>query len=199
MTGRPEFNFPAFHEAARLARSLGWEAANPAENFGGLTDLPRSTYLRVDVAMLAGCDAIAMLAGWEESRGSRLEYLLAREMEMPVYDGTTMTLLRNPPPARVSLDDDQNGVGVLDAAKRLTEGDRHRDYGHPADDFSRVALMWTGILKNKLREDAVVSAGDVPLCMIAVKIARQSHRHKRDNLVDIAGYAQTAAMLADGR
>jgi len=37
---------------------------------------------------------------------------------------------------------------------------------------------------------------DVPLCMIAVKLARQAHRHKRDNLVDIAGYARTAAMIA---
>jgi hypothetical protein len=32
--------------------------------------------------------------------------------------------------------------------------------------------------------------------MIAVKLARQAHRHRRDNLVDIAGYARTAAMVA---
>ena len=32
--------------------------------------------------------------------------------------------------------------------------------------------------------------------MIAVKLARQTHQHKRDNLVDIAGYARTAAMVA---
>ena len=28
------------------------------------------------------------------------------------------------------------------------------------------------------------------------KVARQANRHKRDNLVDIAGYARTAAMLS---
>mgnify|MGYP001065113329 CR=1 FL=1 len=41
-----------------------------------------------------------------------------------------------------------------------------------------------------------ITAAEVPLCMIAVKLARQSHRHKRDNLVDIAGYSRTAAMVA---
>ena len=64
------------------------------------------------------------------------------------------------------------------------------------DDFARTARMWSGILANKLREGEQVTAMDVPLCMIAVKLARQAHRHKRDNLVDIAGYARTAAMVA---
>ena len=81
-------------------------------------------------------------------------------------------------------------------AIRITDGARQADYGHPRDDFSRTALMWTGILGGKLREGAEVTADDVPLCMIAVKLARQSHRHKRDNLVDIAGYSRTAAMVA---
>ena len=56
--------------------------------------------------------------------------------------------------------------------------------------------MWTGILRGKLREGEAVAPRDVPLCMIAVKLARQTHQHKRDNLVDIAGYARTAAMVA---
>ncbi|MBN2447716.1 MAG: hypothetical protein JXO22_13365, partial [Phycisphaerae bacterium] len=67
---------------------------------------------------------------------------------------------------------------------------------HPREDFTRTAQLWTGILAAKLREGAQVSAMEVPLCMIAVKLARQAHRYKRDNLVDIAGYARTAAMVA---
>lgn len=85
---------------------------------------------------------------------------------------------------------------VLEEAKRITAGTRQNDYGHPRDDFSRTASMWTGILAPKLRQGTQVTAMDVPLCMIAVKLARQAHRHKRDNLVDIAGYARTAAMIA---
>jgi len=85
---------------------------------------------------------------------------------------------------------------VLDEAKQITGGVRHDDYGHPRDDFDKTARMWTGVLADKLRDGAEVTAMDIPLCMIAVKLARQVHRHKRDNLVDIAGYARTAAMVA---
>jgi hypothetical protein len=201
MTGRPDHNFPAFHAAATRLRQVGWKTVNPADNFGGRTDLPRGSYLRADVVLLAQCDAIAMLPGWEESRGAKLEYLLAREIGMPVLDAETLLPLENPPLPAVSLYQlrlvtEAPVETVLDEASRITDGARHADYGHPRDDFARTALMWTGILAGKLREDAEVTAADVPLCMIAVKLARQSHRHKRDNLVDIAGYARTASMVA---
>jgi len=201
MTGLPELNFPAFHAAAARLREAGWEAVNPAENFGGRTDMPRETYLRADIILLAQCGAIAMLPGWQESRGAKLEYLLARELGMPIYDAETLQLIENPPVPTVNLHQlrlvqQAPGETVLAEAIRITDGARQSDYGHPRDDFARTALMWTGILAGKLREGAEVTAEDVPLCMIAVKLARQSHRHKRDNLVDIAGYARTAAMVA---
>jgi len=201
MTGLPDHNFPAFHAAAARLRAAGYEVINPAENFGGRTDLPRETYLRADVILLAQCEAIAMLPGWQESRGAKLEYLLARELNMPVLDAETLQPLENPPVPTVGLHQlrlmqEAPGETVLAEAIRITDGARQADYGHPRDDFSRTALMWTGILGGKLREGAEVTADDVPLCMIAVKLARQSHRHKRDNLVDIAGYSRTAAMVA---
>lgn len=201
MTGRPDHNFAAFHAAAARLRDAGFEVVNPAENFGGRTDLPRETYLRADVILVAQCEAIAMLPGWEESRGAKLEYLLARELSMPVYDAETLQPLGNPPVPAVNLHqlrvvEEVPNETVLAEAIRITDGARQSDYGHPRDDFSRTALMWTGILGGRLRDGAEVTAGDVPLCMIAVKLARQSHRHKRDNLVDIAGYSRTAAMVA---
>ena len=204
MTGVPEHNFPAFHAAAERLRQAGWEVVNPAENFGGQTDLPREAYLRADVALLVTCNAIAMLSGWEDSRGAKLEYLLARELGMPVLDAETLQPLQSAPVPLVHLhrlrirreESSDTPEPVLDEAKRITASDRQQDYGHPSQDFTRTARMWTGILAAKLREGAEVSAMDVPLCMIAVKLARQAHRHKRDNLVDIAGYARTAAMVA---
>lgn len=201
MTGLPDFNFPAFHAAAARLREAGWEVINPAENFGGRTDLPRETYIRADVILLAQCDAVALLPGWEESRGARLEYLLARELSMTAIDTETLEPLKNPPVTNIGLHQlvlvrEVEAETVLDEAARLTSSERQGDYGDPSDDFYRTALMWTAILDGKLREDAEVEAADVPLCMIAVKLARQSHSHKRDNLVDIAGYARTAAMVA---
>ena len=201
MTGLSEHNFPTFHAAAARLREAGWEAVNPAESFGGRTDMPRETYLRADIILLAQCEAIAMLPGWQESRGAKLEYLLARELGMLIHDAETLQLLENPPVPTVNLHQlrlvqQTSAETVLAEAIRITDGARQSDYGHPRDDFARTALMWTGILGGKLREGAEVAAADVPLCMIAIKLARQSHRHKRDNLVDVAGYARTAAMVA---
>ena len=67
MTGHADHNYPAFYAAAELLQEAGWEVVNPAENFGGRTDLPRESYLRADVALLVQCEAVAMLPGWQES------------------------------------------------------------------------------------------------------------------------------------
>lgn len=78
---------------------------------------------------------------------------------------------------------------VLEEAARLTSRDRQSTYGHPADDFAKTALMWTAILGIE------ITAAQIPLCMIAVKLSRECHVHKRDNIVDIAGYANTLMMV----
>ena len=200
MTGHADHNYPAFHAAAERFQEAGWEVVNPAENFGGRTDLPRESYLRADAALLVKCDAIALLPGWEESVGAKMEYLLARSLGMTVYDAETLQPLVDAPVPTVGLHwlrvvQDSTTESILDEAKRITGGVRHDDYGHPRDDFDRTARMWTGILADRLRDGAEVTTMDVPLCMIAVKLARQAHTHKRDNLVDIAGYARTAAMV----
>ena len=201
MTGLPEHNFPAFHAAADGLREAGWDVVNPAENFDGRTNLPRESYLRADMALLVDCEAVAMLPGWEDSRGAKLEYMLACELGMKILDADTLRPLADVPGAMVLLHPlrrlrEALDTSILADAKHVTSGKRQDDYGHPSADFARTARMWTGILAGKLREGADVVPMDVPLCMIAVKLARQAHRHKRDNLVDIAGYARTAAMVA---
>lgn len=84
---------------------------------------------------------------------------------------------------------------ILEEAQRLVYGARNDDYGHPADDYAKVAMIWTAIL------GVEVTAKQAALCMVGVKIAREVHRPKRDNLVDLAGYAAVAARIqgrADG-
>jgi len=201
MSGYPDCNFQAFHVAAERLAAAGWAVFNPAENFGGRKDLPRAEYLRLDLAMLTQCDAIALLPGWEESRGAKLEYLVACELGCEAIDAVTLQPLAGAPTPAVALRgmrvvQPPTDESILDEAKRITAGTRRAEYGAPADDFARTALMWTGILARKLREGQSITALDIPLCMIAIKLARQSHHHKRDNLVDIAGYARTAAMVA---
>lgn len=81
---------------------------------------------------------------------------------------------------------------ILQEAEHLIGGDRHASYGDYSIEAERIAEMWSVILRCKVRP------GDVPLCMIAVKIVRETHAHKRDNLTDIAGYAALAQQVAEG-
>jgi hypothetical protein len=78
---------------------------------------------------------------------------------------------------------------VLTEAENLVHGDRNASYGHPLDDFRRTAKMWGAILGIDIRPE------QVGLCMIADKLSRECHKPKRDNLVDIAGYAETVEWL----
>lgn len=84
-------------------------------------------------------------------------------------------------------------MNVLEEASKLVHGDRGEDYGHPIDDFTRTAAMWSAILGTE------VSAEQVGLCMCAVKISRQCNAPKVDNLVDLAGYAETVNMVIEER
>ena len=82
---------------------------------------------------------------------------------------------------------------TLEEAQRLVHGNRGEDYGHPLDDFTKTARMWAVIL------GCDVSAEQVGLCMACVKISRQMNRPKRDNMVDLAGYAETVQMVIEER
>ena len=90
MTGLPDLNFPAFHaEAARL-RALGYEVSNPAE----INPDPTAGWeacMRADIAELVKCDGVALLPGWERSRGASLEAHIAHSLGMRlVYPGESV-------------------------------------------------------------------------------------------------------------
>jgi nucleoside 2-deoxyribosyltransferase len=88
MTGLPDFNYPAFNaEAARL-RALGYHVENPSEN----PDQPSwAHYMRQALAQLVTCDTIAVLPGWRDSRGARLEVTVANALGMPVVIAAEIT------------------------------------------------------------------------------------------------------------
>lgn len=86
---------------------------------------------------------------------------------------------------------------ILAEAERLTEGDRQNSYGNPLDDYSRTAGMINSAFAHKLKEP--LTPEDIMLCMIMVKISRECHEHKRDNVVDIAGYANCIDMAIEER
>lgn len=73
-------------------------------------------------------------------------------------------------------------------AQSLVYGAREKDYAHPRDDFAQTALIIEGILLPKLRPDCHITARDAGLIQIAVKLSRESRKHKTDNCIDSAGY-----------
>lgn len=94
MSGIPEFNFPAFHAAAARLRSAGHEVLNPAELDDGDTSKPWDYYMRKDIAMILTVEAIAVLPGWETSKGANFEILIAENLKIPVLDARTLLPLR---------------------------------------------------------------------------------------------------------
>jgi len=232
-----------FNRVAKRLRESGHEVVNPAE----LDEEEKRkkswvACLRRDIPYLLQCDAVAVLPGWQNSKGANLEIYIARALEMPILDAESLEPLRET---------------ILEEASRLVDGPRISDYGHPAEDFSRTALMWNafrgfhggppmagkvgrcsrgalGLITSERpqmvtypdgsRERAWIGVHltpevapmgspwssrdphilgnlsqmvkphvpeDVPLYMVGVKLAREVHRHKRDSLVDGAGYLRT--------
>lgn len=185
MSGIKDFNFPAFHAAATVLRGLGHSVWSPAERdeaegFNPTTDKaqPLRHYMRFDLPAVLDCDAVAVLPGWRKSKGAQLEVHVATQCSIPVLSANGLEPITET---------------TLEEAQRLVYGDRGADYGHPLDDYTRTAALWSTIL------GVPVTAEQAVLCMIGVKISRECNKHKRDNLVDIPGYAECLQRIVDER
>lgn len=68
-----------FQKAEDLLKKFGFEPINPVK----LThdhDKSWLSFMRVDLKALLDCDAIYMLDNWEESKGAKIEYDLAKQL-----------------------------------------------------------------------------------------------------------------------
>ena len=85
------------HHARVAARRLwdeGWAVICPHANtafFGGPNERDRDNpngdwqrWIRGDLEILARCDAIYMLRGWQDSKGASIEYAKARELGVEI-------------------------------------------------------------------------------------------------------------------
>ena len=105
MRGIPEFNFPAFNAATAQLRAAGHEVFNPAEkdnerhgtdiskgNLTGCEEVAAKEHgfnlreaLGLDLAWIcAEADAVAMLPGWEKSKGATAEHATAVALGLTV-------------------------------------------------------------------------------------------------------------------
>ena len=72
---------------------------------------------------------------------------------------------------------------ILQEAQRITHSDRNKDYDDPIRNYEHIAKIASAILKKE------VTPQDVVMIMIATKLSREQFKHKRDNVVDLCGYA----------
>lgn len=72
---------------------------------------------------------------------------------------------------------------ILTEAAEIRAGSRQTDYGDAVENFKKIAIVAT------ILSGAGLTPRQAAAVHIATKIVREGHRHKRDNLVDLAGYA----------
>lgn len=89
---------------------------------------------------------------------------------------------------------------ILREAEALIHGQRQTDYGDKRQNFSQIAMIWTGMLSHKMLPGMKITPDDVAVLMIGMKAARlaKSPEH-RDSWIDIAGYAGCAERLQEER
>ena len=122
MSGIPQFNFPAFFDAALMLRDCGFEVVSPAEidneedkgaalassdgdptNRVAMNNKTWGDFLARDVKLIAdsGLDGIVFLPGWTLSRGAKLEAfvgLLQKNVRFWLYsDGPGGPLVKADP------------------------------------------------------------------------------------------------------
>ena len=77
---------------------------------------------------------------------------------------------------------------LLDAATTINE--RGKAYGSPTMNHQRIADIWNAIIKEKLKDATTLTAAEVAMMMVGLKLARliETPNHV-DSHQDIAGYA----------
>ncbi len=82
---------------------------------------------------------------------------------------------------------------ILAEAALIRSGERNADYGDAVENFRRITQIANAITGLELTPAQCCKV------MIAVKLARELHNHKRDNLVDLCGYADILALIEDNK
>ena len=92
---------------------------------------------------------------------------------------------------KIGYMNEENNKSILSEAEEIVNGSRHSDYGDANESFSRIATIASVMTGKELSPD------DCCAVMMAVKLVRESFNHKRDNLVDLCGYAELMNQLKE--
>lgn len=83
MTGKSNYNFDAFNEAAAELYKSGWDVENPAST-GVVEGATWQDYMLSCLTQIGICGNMYMLTGWESSRGANIEHDLASKLGLNI-------------------------------------------------------------------------------------------------------------------
>ena len=163
---------------------------DPSLSFNGNEDLRWDTYMRYDIMQLCKCHSIVLLPDWETSKGAQIEYMVACDLGLNIYEINEDYTHIAPyvEEAEVTKEEPQSPCLI---AHSLVNGPRGEAYGHPYDDYARTARLFFDMTGKHLTVTEAVKF------MICVKLSREANKHGRDNLIDVVGYVECLAKVID--
>ncbi len=78
---------------------------------------------------------------------------------------------------------------ILEEARELTDGIRQQEYGSVQESFGNIATIATILCGH------IITPIEIAIILKSVKLVRESHKHKKDNLTDECGYARLESIL----
>ena len=174
MSGIVDNNFPAFYEWAARLRAQGYEVVSPAEIQEAKT---WELCLRADMCEMLECEAIALMPGWENSKGANLELHVAHRVGMkvihlPLQFDLVAHLRRQMEFSAHTFGPGQRVQGVCDhIRKELIEVEE--DFGSLVEWVDVILLALDGAWRSGATPEQIVEA-------IAAKQARNETRRWPD-------------------
>ena len=88
---------------------------------------------------------------------------------------------------------------ILKKARDLVTGDRNETHGDAFQNHAEIAEFWNIYLDKKLQPMASITAEDVAIMMILLKVSRhtQGEKFNLDNFIDMAGYSAIAGEIGN--
>lgn len=163
---------------------------NPvAQYYSAFVEKSRADKIR----QIAECKTMMLLPYWQWSEEARADVELGIQLGLEFIDefGTGITPQQN----------------ALRVAENLTRGDRNRDYGHPATDYTCFGGMASYYLSHWLHSTGFLSEDEwlppIPpeigvVLMTLIKASRHAHcPTKEDTPADGAGYWSLVELIFD--
>ena len=91
MRGLPDLGRRNFQAAEDCLKARGFSVLNPAVM---PEDLPAEAYMPICLAMLREADIVALLPGWENSAGAKIEAAFAKEEHIKAFTIEELTTVK---------------------------------------------------------------------------------------------------------